>query len=218
MSASGRSAFGAKPKPRSAQDLYGIAALAVATLLIVAPANWAYGYYQVLRIVTCSFSVVVLYRERQKYISELFTFALLGVILFNPVIKIDMAKDAWSLWDFAFAFVYAIYGINNLSARLKRVIATLLNMSLSALLALGFVSHSYMPHGPSFSTGYTTCPDDNRGPCDFEYVGEEEDMSHLNIPEWARFLREYGVFIFLILIFTRSVCGSDKAETDIVSV
>lgn len=52
----------------------------------------------------------------------------------------------------------------------------------------------FLPHGPSYPTGEVVCQNDDRGPCGDEY---KEDMSNLNIPEWAKFMREYFLLFLL---------------------
>jgi len=63
-----------------------------------------------------------------------------------------------------------------------------------------YVNYS-MPHGPSYPTGEIVCQNDDRGPCSEEYV---EDMSNLNIPEWAKFLRKY----FLLVVIGEIILAS----------
>jgi hypothetical protein len=52
----------------------------------------------------------------------------------------------------------------------------------------------YLPHGLSYPTGEVVCQNDDRGPCGEQY---KEDMSQLNIPDWAKFLRENFVLFFI---------------------
>ncbi len=56
----------------------------------------------------------------------------------------------------------------------------------------------FMPHGPSYPTGEIVCQNDDRGPCGEEY---KEDMRNLNIPNWAKFMREYFLLVILGEIF-----------------
>ncbi len=53
----------------------------------------------------------------------------------------------------------------------------------------------FMPHGSFYPTGEIVCQNDGRGPCNEEY---KEDMSELDIPNWAKFLREYFVLVILV--------------------
>lgn len=59
----------------------------------------------------------------------------------------------------------------------------------------------FMPHGPSYPTGDIVCQNDDRGPCGDEY---KEDMSNLNIPDWAKFMRRY----FLLILVGEAVLAS----------
>lgn len=56
----------------------------------------------------------------------------------------------------------------------------------------------FMPHGPSYPTGEIVCQNDERGPCGEEY---KEDMRNLNIPDWAKFMREYFLLVLLVEFF-----------------
>lgn len=60
--------------------------------------------------------------------------------------------------------------------------------------ALTFYVNHYMPHGPSYDTGDVVCQNDGRGPCGELY---KEDLSAVNIPDWAKFLREDFVLVLV---------------------
>jgi hypothetical protein len=69
---------------------------------------------------------------------------------------------------------------------------------MASVLAFGvmyYVGH-HLPHGPSIPTGDYVCMNDGRGPCGEERV---EDMSQLAIPEWAKFVRRYGLLAVILL-------------------
>lgn len=83
----------------------------------------------------------------------------------------------------------------------KKIYSILLFASLSFFALLGYVNWG-MPHGPMINTGYEECIEDAKGnqKCGDRYV---EDTRRLNIPEWAKFLkdnREILVLVFLVML------------------
>lgn len=69
----------------------------------------------------------------------------------------------------------------------------------------------YLPHGPSYPTGEIVCQNDDSGPCREEY---KEDLSKVNIPNWAKFLRKSeGQLLWLGLLFIGIIISSmDKSQ------
>ena len=72
-----------------------------ATLLLLAVVSFPYGYYVTLRFVACAVflgSTAVSYDRGHKKIPWVYAaFA----ILFNPLIKIHLPREAWTLVDMA---------------------------------------------------------------------------------------------------------------------
>lgn len=82
----------------------------------------------------------------------------------------------------------------------KKTYKTFFNITLAILaiiVGLTIYVNWYLPHGSKFSTGEVICYNNERGPCVEDY---KEDMRKLNIPNWAKFLRENSDKISLILI------------------
>ena len=95
----------------------------------------------------------------------------------------------------------------------RRVAATLAVGIWALFFLLGgityYVNH-HMPRGPSYPTGEIVCQNDERGPCGEEH---KEDMRGLDIPEWAKLVREHFV-IALISLLMAGVVLTDKATHD----
>jgi hypothetical protein len=75
----------------------------VSALLIIGAAPMPYGYYTLLRMVTCGFFIwatIVTYENKSKYLPWTFGFLAL---LFNPIIKIHLPKEYWAAIDIASA-------------------------------------------------------------------------------------------------------------------
>ncbi|MFA5778442.1 MAG: hypothetical protein WC870_03090 [Candidatus Paceibacterota bacterium] len=63
-------------------------------------------------------------------------------------------------------------------------------------IGLTYYVNYHMPHGPMINTGYD-CVEYNDGrssACGDQYV---EDTRNLNIPDWAKFLREYFLLVLI---------------------
>ena len=195
----------AQPEPNWRRDAYGILALSIAFLLILALGDWPYAYYKFLRIVTCLFCATVAYRAYQTYHRGWLLFAVFGVILFNPVVPFINEKGDWSLFDLAFAIGYGAYGIGSLNRKVSKVICVIAWLVFVMAFGATYYVNFQMPHGPYYPTRDIVCQNEDRGPCGDEY---KEDMRGLDIPSWAKFLRENLVFTFTLLPVAGICLGS----------
>lgn len=75
-------------------------------MLVAALADWPYGYYQLLRFVTCGVAAYIAYLayQRQKMWAA-WLFGLIAV-LFNPLIPVHLNRGAWAVIDFTCALVF----------------------------------------------------------------------------------------------------------------
>lgn len=94
-----------------------------------------------------------------------------------------------------------------LKEKTKRIISVTIWTIFLITAVLGIYVNYYMPHGPSYPTGDIVCQNDDRGPCGEQY---REDMSRLNIPDWSKFLRRYGVGLLIGLAFAGIVAGKKE--------
>ena len=83
-----------------------IPALIAAIMLVAALADWPYGYYQLLRFVTCGVAAYIAYLayQRQKMWAA-WLFGLIAV-LFNPLIPVHLNREAWAIIDCTCAMVF----------------------------------------------------------------------------------------------------------------
>lgn len=84
-----------------------IPALITAAMLFAALAEWPYGYYQVLRWVTCAaavFVAFVAYDWQKLWATWLFGFI---AFLFNPLIPIHLSRELWQPIDLICALLFA---------------------------------------------------------------------------------------------------------------
>ena len=191
-------------------DFYGIFALIVASMLLMAVGNWPYGYFQFVRFATCAFSIAIVYRPDRIDAGGWLLFAVLGCILFNPIIPVRMGKGNWADLNIVFAIGYAAYGLQSFGKTMAKAVSVIVGILIVGVMSLTFYVNRFMPHGTSYATGEIVCQYDDRGSC-----GEErkEDVSGLAIPHWAKFLREYFVGVVVLLIFAGAY-AFDKAKDD----
>lgn len=69
------------------------------SMLFIGVAPLPYGYYMLLRIVTCGFFVWASLIAREKNHKILPWLFLLLAIVFNPIIKIHFQKEFWAVLD-----------------------------------------------------------------------------------------------------------------------
>jgi hypothetical protein len=192
------------------RDVYGIASLAIAALLIAAAANGLSGHYQALRVVVCGFSVVAAHFAYHADKKGWLIFAVVCATLFNPIYPVGLNRD-WPFADCIFAFGYVIHGLSFMNKRLGRGTSILVLVVCVSALGMTFYVNHNMPHGPSYPTGDVVCENDGRGPCGPEY---KEDMRDLNIPDWAKALRESFIVVFLFAAIPVVYLNSSWNEED----
>lgn len=85
-----------------------IPALIAALMLFGALGRWPYGYYQLLRLVTCGAAIFVAfmaYNWKKLWATWLFGFI---AVLFNPLVKIHFHKDTWQVIDIIAAVLFIV--------------------------------------------------------------------------------------------------------------
>lgn len=108
-----------------------------------------------------------------------------------------------------YVVVIKLFWSGALGGNVKRyVLKSIWIVAASVLVATYYVNH-YMPHGESYSTGEIICQNDGRGPCTDAY---KEDVTSLNIPEWAKFLRSNGTALLIALVFAGIILAESKEQ------
>jgi predicted membrane protein len=79
-------------------------------MLFGAIAEWPYGYYTLLRWITCITSILVVLKAFEKNIDWAKVVFIVIAILFNPLAPIYLSQSAWIPLDVitAFLFIFAI--------------------------------------------------------------------------------------------------------------
>jgi len=88
-----------------------IPAVVAALMLFGALRQWPYGYYQLLRWVTCAAAVFVAYMAytwEKKWATVFFGIV---AVLFNPLIPIHLTREIWQPIDLVCAILFVVVAI-----------------------------------------------------------------------------------------------------------
>jgi uncharacterized membrane protein YccC len=88
-----------------------IPAILAALMLFGALGRWPYGYYQLLRWVTCGAAVFVAfmaYNWKKLWATYLFVFI---AVLFNPLIPIHLNRELWQMIDSICALLFVVAAV-----------------------------------------------------------------------------------------------------------
>lgn len=88
-----------------------IPCIVAAVILLGALGDWPYGYYKLLRWITCGAAVWVAflaYGWEKKWATVIFAIV---AVLFNPLLPIHMSKEIWQPIDFACAVLFVVVGL-----------------------------------------------------------------------------------------------------------
>lgn len=132
------------------------------------------------------------------------------------LIIIFISLNIYCIWHKEFFFtIISLYGLmikfflsDFLKEGLRKILAITIWTAFTIFFGLTVYTNYYLPHGPSYPTGEIICRNDDRGPCGEKYI---EDTRNLNIPEWAKFLRESkGELLLFGLLFAVVVISGVK--------
>ena len=86
---------------------------------------------------------------------------------------------------------------------MKKILTVAIWINIIALSGITYYVNHHLPKGPMYETGDVACKYDGRV-CGLE---KKEDISQLNIPNWAKFFKKdypivliMGLFVLVILI------------------
>ncbi len=79
-------------------------------MLFGAIAEWPYGYYTILRWITCIASILVAFQAFEKNIDWAKVVFIVIAVLYNPLAPIYLSRSIWIPLDIitAIIFIYAI--------------------------------------------------------------------------------------------------------------
>ena len=85
-----------------------------ATMLLLAAAPLPYGYYMLLRIVTCATLVAAAVTAHRRKMQMLATAFTIVALLFNPFVPVHLTKEIWTVIDIVTAVLLLTF-VNALS-------------------------------------------------------------------------------------------------------
>ena len=91
---------------------------------------------------------------------------------------------------------------------MNKKIATLLWVCFVFLIGLSAYVNWHYPHGEIYATGDISCEYNDRN-CDLAYA---EDLTDLNIPDWAKTIRRYGFLLILPLGVAATIMSVKRRE------
>jgi hypothetical protein len=89
-----------------------IACIAATVILLGALGDWPYGYYQLLRWITCGAAVWMAYLAygwEKNWATVIFAIV---AVLFNPLIPIHLSRELWQPIDLITAVLFVIIAIS----------------------------------------------------------------------------------------------------------
>lgn len=69
-------------------------------IVLAIPQIWAYGYYELLRIVVSVTGLLNIYQIIRYKIKGGPIIMIIITVLFNPIIPVNLSKDTWIFLDF----------------------------------------------------------------------------------------------------------------------
>jgi len=87
---------------------HAVPAVLATVMLLAALGQWPYGYYQLLRLVTCAAAVFIAYQGwawKRPWATWSFGFV---AALFNPIFPVHLSRHLWQVIDVATAAQFII--------------------------------------------------------------------------------------------------------------
>ena len=134
-----------------------------------------------------------------------------GKVVLIAIALVLYLRDHDLFWIVTIVYGIGIYLIisNPISEKIRKTLSVIIWVSFFVVLVLSYYVNYYLPHGPSYPTGEIICQNDDRGPCREQYV---EDMRNLNIPDWAKIFRLWGIPLLMGLAFAGIVVSIKNKE------
>ena len=88
-----------------------IPCIVASVILLGALGDWPYGYYQLLRWITCGAAIWVAflaYDWEKKWATVVFAIV---AVLFNPLLPIHLSRDLWQPIDLICAVLFVVDGL-----------------------------------------------------------------------------------------------------------
>lgn len=204
-SASGSKRSGQPPL----ENLLAISALVGAFILYLAVGEWPSQFYTFSHWTTFALSLAIARFAWFNDAKGWLALSCVGAFIFNPVQGVSPARVDWALVSAVYAVFYGLFGIGLLQAKVAKIGAWVFGASTAIALAMTFYVNKTMPRGEMHPTGDIVCMNDGQGPCG---EGVWEDVSQLDIPIWAKFLRANFVWSWFFLLGGTIICHTRSTQ------
>ncbi|NCA93633.1 MAG: hypothetical protein EOM84_00480 [Sphingobacteriia bacterium] len=119
-------------------------------------------------------------------------------------------KDLFFIIILLYTYIIILLLSNIFKEKTKKYISISVWIFAGLVFLTVLYVNNYMPHGEIIDlTEYGCEPSQNREEREDCY---QEDMRNLQIPEWAKFLRSYGILLIMGLAGMGICAGSKKSE------
>jgi len=135
------------------------------------------------------------------------------ILIIVSIILIGLSllhQDSFFLVILVYGLILKLLQSDIIKGNFRKNLAIIIWTSFAIMAGLMFYVNHYMPHGPSYPTGEYVCAYGDRGPCGEEHV---EDISKLDIPDWAKFVRSSAGEVFVIFLLVAGIFASTKTES-----
>ncbi len=197
-------------KASPSEAAIGIVMLAGSVVLFPTIGTWPESLFAFAKNVALSLSIICMVWSAKTRQTRWLIAATCGVLIFNPIWDIIEDKS-WDILGLIFSVSLFVFGYRLIDARISRYSSYLFTIIGTTLLILTYYVNHYMPHGSMHLTGDIVCMNDGRGPCGEERV---EDLSKIDIPDWAKFLRSNLIWTMLFFGVSAILLANKPVELE----
>lgn len=199
---------GSTRKASRSELLIGSVMLAGAVAIFPTVGIWPKGFFVFARATAFTLSIICVGWSLKYHYRRWLIAALCGLVIFNPVIKF-FEDESWDAFGIIFSIAFFSFGYRLIDTKAARLISHAFALIGIFLFALTYYVNHYMPRGNMHPTGDIVCMNDGRGPCGESQI---EDLSELDIPDWAKFLRSNLMWTVLFFGISTIVLANKPAE------
>jgi hypothetical protein len=138
-----------------------------------------------------------------------------NLIIIISIILIALSvyhKDSFFVMMLIYVLFLKLLASKLIRGKVRKYLSTVIWTALAIMITLMFYINHYLPHGPSYPTGDYVSVNGDRGPLVEEY---REDMSKLDIPDWAKFVRSSAGWCLIFgLVIAGSVASNKNDKND----
>lgn len=189
-------------------EILAVAVLAGSLLLYLAVGDWPSTFYSFSHLAIFLLSLAIANFAWKIDEKGWLAFAIVGATIYNPILPVGFRRDEWEIASLVYAVSYGLFGIGQFRPRTARIATWIFAALAATALALTFFVNRTMPHGPKYYSDEVICTHEG-GDCGEALV---EDMSQLDIPDWAKFLRSHMIWTWFFLVGGTVLCHARSTQ------